>query len=760
MPSRVLQRWGGLLSVVGLWALFFAPHLLSDGVPYYRDQLVTLIPIRHYLHERLLSGELPMWYPFESLGVPFIGQIVTATFHPQTLLFLPLSPALAVKFNLLGGYLLGAGGAYALCRALGSTRPAALCGACALGFGGYALGVSNNLVYLMGLATLPWVAWASLRVTGTRRLADAALLMVAWALVFLAGDAQMFAFCPLLMLAALCVHGVTRRSIALLALAGVGTLLLISAELLPALAVSGESMRGLGEVSTTLGRTWALHPLRVPELLIPGYVPDAFRNQMVAEVFSGRGALWSTTVFAGALVVLLTAVGLSVRSRATWAFGGIALLGLWLSLGDYGGLLPLTWKLLPLLSKFRFPEKYLALFWLGLAPLVALGADALAARRRPAVLAAAGAAAGCAVLAALAWNGVLGPAVWRVAGSSLTAPLAGAVSSAWGRGLACSAGFLAAAAALIWASGRRARVLWLLPLLVFAELLHGNGAHLPLVSPAELEAPNAFATTVLEAAGGARPADRATRLARLDVPSTVTLGGGELWVRAMRQALRVDSNGPDLVAVFGTNLPATPARYGILFGSSSEQAAPWAPAFNGCFWTVSLSEPLPSGLELVSRQDALGMGLARGACLPRAYVAGAVPAGDMWQALRRLRAGLPPGMAVVEGAPALASTAGEVQWLELHPERLRLAARAPRPSVLVINDQFARGWSAFLDGAAVPLLPANVAARALPLPPGEHEVELRYATPNLGWGLTLSAVGLLLALALVILGSRPLGARQ
>lgn len=80
------------------YLLFFGPHLLSGDVPHYGDHLVTNIPLRQYVAERQLSGELPQWYPYESLGVPVIGQIALGTFHsrPRRLGGPPVSACSAV----------------------------------------------------------------------------------------------------------------------------------------------------------------------------------------------------------------------------------------------------------------------------------------------------------------------------------------------------------------------------------------------------------------------------------------------------------------------------------------------------------------------------------------------------------------------------------------------------------------------------------------------------------------------------------------
>jgi uncharacterized membrane protein YfhO len=57
------------------------------------------------------------------------------------------------------------------------------------------------------------------------------------------------------------------------------------------------------------------------------------------------------------------------------------------------------------------------------------------------------------------------------------------------------------------------------------------------------------------------------------------------------------------------------------------------------------------------------------------------------------------------------------------------------------------GWRATLDGSEVPLYVGNHALLALPLPAGEHRVELRYWPTT--WGTGLAAAGLGVALCLV-----------
>ena len=55
---------------------------------------------------------------------------------------------------------------------------------------------------------------------------------------------------------------------------------------------------------------------------------------------------------------------------------------------------------------------------------------------------------------------------------------------------------------------------------------------------------------------------------------------------------------------------------------------------------------------------------------------------------------------------------------------------------------YSKGWTATVDGQPVDLKRANTAFMALELGAGAHEVELRYMTPGLLEGFTLSGIGL------------------
>jgi hypothetical protein len=743
------------LSLLGAWALFFAPHLLSDGVPYFRDALVTILPIKAYLGERLRALSLPQWYPYEALGMPFIGQVATATFHPQSLLSLVLPPTAALKANTLLAYVFAAAGAYRLARAAGASRAGAVAGAFALAFGGYALGTSSNLGYLVGAVTLPWVAEAALRVARDRKPRDAALLALFWALLLLSGDAQSFLLAPLLLLAALFAVGPSRRGVALLAASGALAALLACCELLPALALSPRTVRIATEPLPTLPFSRALHPFRLLELLCAGFIPEAQGSRFVGELLTGTAALWSTTVFAGATALLLAGLGAFSRDRRAWAFAAVLALSLALALGGHTPALGALWRVAPPLGRFRFPEKYLALFWTALCPLVALGVDRAIAQPRRALRAALAGAALVGALSLAAWLDA-GAGLWALKGRALAPadPLRDELRRAWSLGFGSSAGFLALCA-LLFALGRtRPRALALLPALLFAELWLGNGNQLPLVPRALLEAPAPFAELVRRSAAGAQPPHRVVPEAHPRVPSSVTLGDGQRWAFAMKALLRSDTAGLEGLTSFGMNLPATSVRADIVLGLRATDAAAVAPYFDGCFRVSDAAAPARPGDERLAELADPPVLLVRQPCAPRARLSGMRAATGPSDALSQLRAGLPRGHEVWERGTPLPPAQGTVRWLRNEPEWLELEVEAQAATALVIADEWAPGWSALVDGAPAPLRPVDVVARGVPVPAGRHRVELRYRTPRLPEGLALSACGLA-AVLLLLRGRRP-----
>ncbi len=62
--------------------------------------------------------------------------------------------------------------------------------------------------------------------------------------------------------------------------------------------------------------------------------------------------------------------------------------------------------------------------------------------------------------------------------------------------------------------------------------------------------------------------------------------------------------------------------------------------------------------------------------------------------------------------------------------------------IVILNDNFYPGWSAYVDGKRAPILPAYMSVRGVVVNAGEHIIEMRYAPWSLYLGIFLFLAGL------------------
>jgi hypothetical protein len=101
--------------------------------------------------------------------------------------------------------------------------------------------------------------------------------------------------------------------------------------------------------------------------------------------------------------------------------------------------------------------------------------------------------------------------------------------------------------------------------------------------------------------------------------------------------------------------------------------------------------------------------------------------------------------ALVEGAPPVTaapadSAAESVRVIAYEPDRVSLATQAAAPGLLVASEIYESGWRAYVDGDEVEILPTDHALRGIPIPEGEHTVEMHYDPLSLRRGLWISGI--------------------
>jgi hypothetical protein len=755
-PDRLRRGLVDAALLATVVALFLAPALDPGRQFGARDNGRMHLPVKAFLAGELAQGRLPAWNPYAGLGAPLLAGMVDAPLHPFNLLLLALPFDWGFKAWVFLSLVLGGLGAGALALQLGASRQGARVGALAFALTGFLVSSTDNLTYLTAAATVPWLLAAGQAHARAGRPLRLFSVLLASFLLLAAGDpiswAAALAALPLLAWASTLgeaqaprARRVGRTGLALAAaLAGAAPLLL------PLLLNLGESSRHEALQALEFGR-WNLHPARLLELAVP-YLARSVPGALEAPAFRtffGNAATpvpWALSLYAGAVLSALAALGAARRpgGRVVLALGAATA---WAAAGPHLGFGALAARL-PVLSSIRYWERLGGLVALALAVAGALGATELLARapsRR--LLGWLGAAAGTVLLAAAGLAPLEGRLAAWLAGSGGALPAAELIDNL-SDGLRHAGGVLAALALLAWGL-RRGRLGRLAPLLLAAlvvvDLAASNTAAYVLPSLEALRPPQPLAAplqalgglqrvaTPIAAGGEVRPGElafEATARANarlLDGPSGIRAGVGNLSPYVGLVPARLF----DLQLRLGTGgLARAAGRWGV-----SHLALPGDPA--QALRQLGFPAPLP----VVATDPAVPASLLLLPHRPRAYLADAIATVDAAGALAFALAAEAPGLgAVVEGPvppEATGGAAGQATVLRDEPSLVTVALSADRSALLVLDDMYARGWTAELDGRPVGVVRANWLVRGVWVPAGAHQVEVRDRTPGLAAGLAL-----------------------
>lgn len=835
------------------WVVFFFPVIFTSRVLFDRDLMLTEMPLRQYMAERLASGEIPQWFPYEILGLPFSGSLVASPFHPQAILHLLFSVAVAMKWRILLAYVLGLAGMYRLIRLFGASRVAAVGGAWAFAFSGYAISVNNDIPFLMPMCTAPWLYASMWRLALRENPRDVAAAGLWWALLATGGDAQLFVESGLVGLGLLVAASsltvvklkaflnapswealpwrwpaVLRTPFARFTGSAVIASLLCSAEVLPGFLLRNENERAAWKETRTLAKQWAIHPYRYLDFFIPRFTTDVWREE-AGWLLGKRIDYFAFTVFIGATVAVIICVGLSANLRRwKWALGaalsalllfvlsiyfrgvpftwgdqkldwavvlrflsiasivvgliagggasdkwrlilaiGLSLLfSFWLSTGYWGGALMQFWKIAPPFTKFRYPEKYLAVFVLMLGPLTAWGIDAATTRGRRVAQVAMGLGGAVLALAFMVPSRTI-LKTWMQWTSVPVNPnnivkeeMLAALARSWETGLMhTGVAFLVIGGALLLIRSDR-RLLPLLPLLIFADLALGNGGRMPLVDREIAEDIGSLEHSLATLQRARQPPLRVFS-ARPDT-SVDSLPPDERIAKTHLFSYSNDG-ARGHVAPFDINSPSEEWRVlQTFFGPQAPAVGDWIPRFNVCYRIATEGAPPTQEETIVPGMAEDGFQVVKHDCQSRAYLASAIPVNtgkgaeeDFHAAGDIMRPGLPRNQAVWEKGPGIVGGGGGVHWVSSDPERLEMEVSANAQSALVVSDAYALGWTATVDGVPTPIYATNGAARGVVVPEGKHVVVMTYNAPGLTIGLWCGALGLLICLGLLVLSRRP-----
>jgi hypothetical protein len=777
-------------SLVALHGLFTTSRIF-----FFRDLALHFRPRSLWIRDELAAGRFPIWDPHMGYGQASIADPLNQLFFLPAYLRVLFDGVLGFNLWVALPFPFASVGTYLFLRRHASRAASAL-GAIAFSCSGPLLSTGNVPNFSWAAACIPWVLWAvdSLleRVSGRR----VAMLALAVAIQAFAGEpVTLVATCILIAFYSLTrtfrkdtLRATLQRSAAVGASIFAG-LLVAASYLVPLADAVRRSPRQAG-FDTTL---WALHPLRLAEIVAPALYGDYFRfefdGQPLLPALNSNREPFLISVYLGASLLLLAVVGaVGWRDRRLARFwSAIFGLSLFWSLGGYTVVYRALVAVIPVVGSFRFPSKYTVFTALAGAICAAAGWDALAdhaTRRRVERVAAIG--AGLALLAGIV-------AAWSLsAPSSAEATFAAVLASSGVPKVAEAATYLAANAPVV--------TLRLMLLLAVSALLLWLGSSRHTWASLARWGLVAFAAVDLLGAGmGLNPTAEA---ALFDKPQ---------WVDVTRahpeDRVYVGGRIPDLVSVKGSDPDSPPPTIGLRVGLPTVTAKIVELAKLAHYpsaWDVreSISIDIPalrdrdyySTVRQFERSDpgsrtrflqrtgvryfllphppatqnidvaavpTLFLTMYEGpAPSPRVAV---VPEAEVEpnsenRARRFSDPAFEPARVVLlddappepAGTPSPDAAIASAAIVEESPTELSVRATVPTGGgYLVLYDSYDHQWRAEVDGLEAPILRANSLFRAVRVAPGEHVVRFTFRPISLvvGLAITCATMALLALLA-------------
>ena len=761
---RDAQALGALLLLQTV--LFFRPLFLETF--FFRDLYLLFFGQRTALADQLRHGLLPLWDPFHHGGQALLANLNNTALYPTSLLYLLLPPVPAFNLEIVGHLAFAGVAAYLCARALDFAPRVALAAGLVFELCGVTLSSANLVNRLFALPWLPVLVLALVLFFREPRRRWYALAVLAGTLQVLAGfpelvlltwiTAGLFAAC-----ADPAPGGFFRKARAV-AGAGATSFGLSAVQLMPLIALVSRSSRSEGAAGSWA--TWSVHPGRLPELLLPGFLgpvtslaEESYWGRFIED---GRFPYFLSISFgvtcAGLVLASVAGVGIGVLPhRLRLGLAAFALACVVASLGRHlPGLSDVAALPVPL---FRYPVKFLAG---ALLPAALLAADGLARLTD-------------------ARSGRLGSAV-------AVAPFGVALSFlAWERAApdAFQATFFRASPSLLATHG-------LDRVLLQAALVGGGFWALSLTRPGgPARRYGLLLLLTVELALAGRPVN--SYAPRTLLTSEPPLAATVRSVAADGRLYRHEPGGPERIVAPSDDILWLAGRTLGSLGKYTAASFRIPVVFHVDYDGLALRQIVALGEELKRRPwsgrlpalSAAGVGAvltpdpSASAELPLA-ARGSVPGGGTLYLLRNPGA-LPPAQFVTQawGTSTIEGQLGLVLdgrgGRRLDPRETVVLTGSDRPSppgpctstvrrfeggpayaryevantcdgFLVFSTPLDDGWHARVDGRSVPVLRANYAFQAVPLAAGRHEVRHAYVPEGLVGGLAITGLSALLLL--------------
>ena len=354
------DRWGIVVLLFCLM-VFLSPILFFGRSLYYSDFSFITYPVKSFLARTMQSGAFPFWTPLIDSGTPFMAAYHTGVFYPPSIIFLLPNFLFALNLFYLIHFVILVMSVFYLARSWKLSVPATLCASLATLMSSFFLSSTMLSNWFLAMVWLPPIILLFQKFIVDKKPLYFCAATIALACQILAASPEICILTVLLLFAyslvlvpgeeeSLSLFGRTTALIAMVALALGATAL----QLIPTYQLIEHSLRE-GGLSFEVHSYRSMDFKQLSELILP--------NDF-GEYFSGSGpknriSTFFISIYMGLVPFLLLVVSIRFRHQKAIQFWWcVFLVGIFLASGSHNPIYEWIYSWMPLLSSFRFPEKF------------------------------------------------------------------------------------------------------------------------------------------------------------------------------------------------------------------------------------------------------------------------------------------------------------------------------------------------------------------------------------------------------------------
>ncbi len=356
-----------------LFLFMFKDFFFTSSVFYERDSTLIEIPTRMLCVKLLKEGNFALWTDSYGNGQPYLANPKNAVLYPSTLLYLFLPFFIAFKIHYFIHILICWVGLYYLCKSYSLSKRASFFGATIFIFSGIFL---SSIEFYNHVAALCWMPWILLILNRYKKefFPKLFILSFLWALLILAGTPYVILMTFIFgLVQTFLSQGRIKKRIMLIAFSLLIALFISSVQLIPSLELVKNSDRTVTDTTQ-----WSLEIIQLSNLFFPnilGNDREPGHNDFWGDYLFDKGYPLYYSLYLGFGVFILFFLGFRKPfEKIHIIFLATFFIFFLLSLGKYSPFFFL-FKIIPPFSAIRYPVKYLTGVVFSLSIISAIGFD-------------------------------------------------------------------------------------------------------------------------------------------------------------------------------------------------------------------------------------------------------------------------------------------------------------------------------------------------------------------------------------------------